>query len=375
MHVLAFGSYDARRHPRGSVLLDGLRAAGASVTECNAPLGLDTAARVRLLREPWRLPSLAVRLLRTWATLVRRARRLPVPDVVLVPYLGHFDVLLARRLFRSSTVVHDMLLFAASTAQDRGAGHVRQRLLRRLDLAAVRASDVVVVDTEEHLQLLPPERRADGVVVPFGTTRNWLAPAAPAPVDGCLRVVFFGLFTPLQGTPTLGRALALLAGRPDVRVDVVGSGQDLEECRRLAGDRAEVTWRTWVDGAELPAFVADHHVCLGIFGSTEKARRVVPTKVFQGAAAGCAVVTSDTPPQRRMLGDAAVYVPPEDAESLATALRELADDPSRLLALRRAAWQLAVDRFLPETVVQPLLHRLPGDLPGGVPRSTSEDQP
>ena len=64
--------------------------------------------------------------------------------------------------------------------------------------------------------------------------------------------------------------------------------------------------------AELPALVAGHDVCLGIFGSAAKAARVVPNKVFQGAAAGCALVTSDTPPQRRVLDGAAVLVPPGD---------------------------------------------------------------
>ena len=53
---------------------------------------------------------------------------------------------------------------------------------------------------------------------------------------------------------------------------------------------------------------------------------MVPNKVFQGAAAGCAVVTSDTAPQRRVLGDAAVLVPPGDPAALAEALRSLAAD-------------------------------------------------
>ena len=48
-------------------------------------------------------------------------------------------------------------------------------------------------------------------------------------------------------------------------------------------------------------------------GPRAKALDVVPTKVYQGAAAGCVVVTSDTHPQRAALGEAAVLVPPGDA--------------------------------------------------------------
>ena len=45
--------------------------------------------------------------------------------------------------------------------------------------------------------------------------------------------------------------------------------------------------------AELPARMAAAHVVLGAFGSTAKAGRVVPHKVYQGLAAGRAVVTGD----------------------------------------------------------------------------------
>src|SRR6266516_3197427 len=110
MRVLLFGTYDTSLHPRVATMAEGLRASGAEVAECNAPLGLDTAARVDMLARPWRVPALLGRLARRWATLARGARRMPVPDAVLVGYLGHFDVHLARLLFRRSRVVLDHLV-------------------------------------------------------------------------------------------------------------------------------------------------------------------------------------------------------------------------------------------------------------------------
>jgi glycosyltransferase involved in cell wall biosynthesis len=104
--------------------------------------------------------------------------------------------------------------------------------------------------------------------------------------------------------------------------------------------------------------VAGHDVCLGIFGTTPKAQRVVPNKVFQGAAAGCVIVTSDTPPQRDLLGDAALYVPPGDPRALAAALGGLADDPAAVAALSRRARDRARERFTPHATVGPLAARL-----------------
>ncbi|MGI5212008.1 glycosyltransferase [Plantactinospora sp. CA-290183] len=394
MRWLVFGSYDVRRHPRVGVLVQGLRAAGDDVDEVNVPLALDTAARVAMLRQPWRLPVLAGRLARCWALLVLRSRRYragaPV-DAVLVGYLGHFDVRLARRLFRSTPIVLDHLVSAAGTARDRGlagAGGLRAGVLRAIDAGALHRADVVVLDTAEHLAALPSQARERAVVVPVGAGAEWFAAGAeraravpeippdddpagrrtrPGGSAGPLRVVFVGLFTPLHGTPTIGAALARLADEERIEVTMVGTGQDHPACRAAAAGNPRVTWRDWVPADELPGFVAGFDVSLGIFGTTEKALRVVPTKVFQGAAAGCAIVTSDTAPQRQALGDAAVLVPPGDAEALAAALRELADDPDRLARCRDAARRRAVRRFRPAVVVEPLRSRVGGTAPVELP--------
>jgi len=370
--ILAFGTYDARVHPRIGVLLEGLRAHGDQVVEVNAPLGVDTASRVAMLRRPWKLPRLGLRLARLWLALGLRGRRVyrrERPDAVVVGYLGHFDVRLARLLFPRAAIVLDHLIFASDTAHDRGeTGSWKLRLLDRLDRGALRAAGVIVVDTAEHAAMLPPDLAGRGVVVWVGAPGAWFAagatsddrsgPAVAAEHEGPLRVVFFGLFTPLQGTPVIGRALASLADEPRVRVTMVGTGQDLAETRRLAATNPHVTWREWVDPAELPALVARHDVCLGIFGTGAKARRVVPNKAFQGAAAGCAVVTSDTPPQRAVLGDAAALVPPGDADALAAVLRHLAADRADLDRLRKAARVRAEIAFTSVAVVEPLRQRL-----------------
>jgi glycosyltransferase involved in cell wall biosynthesis len=375
MRTIIFGTYDTAMHPRIATIAEGLAARGVDVVECNIPLGLSTADRVDMLAKPWKAGALVARLASRWFGLAAQARRLGRPDAVVVGYLGHFDVHLARLLYRRGKVplVLDHLISAAGTARDRriSGGGLKQRLLTLIDAAALRAADIVVVDTEEHLETVPEKYRHKAVVVYVGAPQPWHAAATeppggavsastvPSAVDesGPLKVVFYGLYTPLQGTPVIGEALGRIAGAP-VEVTMIGRGQDEAATRLAAAANASVRWLDWVPATELPALVAAHDVCLGIFGTSDKALRVVPNKVFQGAAAGCAVITSDTAPQRRVLGDAAVLVPPGDPAALADALLQLAADRDWLLKLRHAARQLAATRFTPEQVVAPLTDRL-----------------
>lgn len=355
MRILGFGTYDRQKHPRAGILLDGLRQLGEEVTELDAPLGFSTAQRVAMLKNPWRSYRLVLRLLRQWSALtLKRATTGLAPDVVLVGYLGQFDVVLARLLFPRTVIALDLLIFGGDTASDRGVRKgPKLTLLNALDRLAIGCATVVIVDTEEHAWLLPASARHKVVVAPVGSPDEWFA--EPAEVEtGKLKVLFFGMFTPLQGAPVIGDAIALLPPDTGIEVTMIGSGQDLAETRRRAGDSPLVTWRDWVEPDELRQLLREHQVCLGIFADTPKALRVTPNKVFQGAAAGCAILTSDTAPQRRSLGDAARFVPVADPTALAEALRSLAADPDEVRRLRTSAHRRAEADFRPRSVAQPV---------------------
>ena len=83
---------------------------------------------------------------------------------------------------------------------------------------------------------------------------------------------------------------------------------------------------------------------LGIFGTGDKAARVIPNKVFQALACACPVITGDTPAARELLTDGAdaLLVPPGDARALAGAVRRLASDDGlagQLAAAGRATYE------------------------------------
>jgi glycosyltransferase involved in cell wall biosynthesis len=357
--VLFFGTYDATVYQRIAVLEEGFRVHGDEVVVCNEPLRLPTNERVKMLRKPWKAYKLVFALLRCWLKLIWRARSTGHVDVIVVGYLGLFDVHLARLLWPRVPIVLDHLAPAAEAAIDRRCkSRLLVRALRLVDWAATRAADVVCVDSREHLALAG---RRGGVVAPVGAPGSWFT--KPHRHDSRpLSVIFFGSFTPLQGAPIVGEAAKLLQDE-DIAFTIVGRGQDWAATREAAGGAANVTWIDWIDTESLPRTVASHDICLGIFGTGPKALSVVPTKVFQGAAAGAAIVTSATGPQEEAFHGAAVFVQPGDPTALATTLATLARDRDRVNDLREAAFARAVAEFQPGSIVAALAARLPSSEP------------
>jgi glycosyltransferase involved in cell wall biosynthesis len=260
--------------------------------------------------------------------------------------MGHFDILLARFVFPHTPLALDHLIFASDTARDRGAGGIKVRLLRHLDRMALNRADLVIVDTQEHQHMLRPTDTS--MVIPVGAPDEWYAAAAGRAstrheASGQTpNIVFYGLFTPLQGTPVIAKAIRLLAERGvKPRVSLVGTGQDFETVHTLLSGLNNVEFIPWIEPERLPSFVAGHDISLGIFSDTPKGLHVVPNKVYQSMAAGTAVITSDTPPQRRMLGDGVSYTQPGNAEQLADAIESLAQHPDRLARARAQASTVA----------------------------------
>jgi glycosyltransferase involved in cell wall biosynthesis len=93
-------------------------------------------------------------------------------------------------------------------------------------------------------------------------------------------------------------------------------------------------------------------VALGAFGTGEKAGRVIPHKLWQGLAAGRAVVTGDGPGAREAFEDGVhlLFVPRGEPEALADALARLIDSATLRERLGAAGRERARELGAPEAV-------------------------
>jgi glycosyltransferase involved in cell wall biosynthesis len=334
VRVLYFGTYE-RRYPRNAQVISCLRHAGVEVVERHVSVWESREHK-------WTVGlGIVPKLAFAEARLLRRPA--VQADAVVVGYPGHFDLPAARRAARGRPVIFNPLVSLVDTmVSDRGrfrAGSLPARVLATIDRRALRAADLVVTDTQANADFMAeqaelPEQRF--AVCFVGAEEDvfkpgW-APEEPA------TAVFVGKLIPLHGLETI---LGAARFAPELRFRVIGSGQ-LESL--LASRPPNVEWVDWVDYELLPRELHRAGCALGIFGTSDKARRVIPNKAFQALACGVPLVTADTPAARELLtdGETALLVPPGDPEALADALQRLSSQPD--LAQRLADGGHAVYR-------------------------------
>jgi glycosyltransferase involved in cell wall biosynthesis len=343
VRLLWVGTWEAD-YPRYLVLRAGLAALGHEVVACHEPVWERTTHKAGAYLAPGRLAVTAGRFTAAWARVLRAERRVGPVDAVVAGYPAQPDAwpawLVARR--RGVPLVADMMIsFSDTLAGDRGrARGPATRLLTALDAGLVRAADLLVADTRaggDWIERRFPRARGRVAVVPVGADPAAF-PAAPREPPGPVRVLFVGKLAPLHGLGVV-LAAARMPGVPPVRI--IGSGQLgpwLQD--ELARDRPPgLEHVPWVPYDDLGAEIAAAHICLGVFGGSDKAARVVPNKVWQAMAVGRPVVTADTPGVREVLTDGrdALLVPAGDPRALAAALARLAADPGLRARLGAAA--------------------------------------
>ena len=385
--VCFFGTYE-RDYPRNRTLAEGLKRAGWQVLECHVPLWEKERDKTGRYLGPFSLVLRAVELkLAYFQLLLKYVFTVGRYEVMLVGYIGHLDMPLAwllTRFPRRPLVFSPLISLYDTLVDDRRSvaeGTLMSRFLRWLDRQTCAKADLVLLDTEAHIDYfveefnLPRKRFARvfvGAVEPDGPegvngegvngpdsyedtpavgttledapavgTRSVDMPAAGEPAIGPygevtpaaetpFRVMFIGKFIPLHGLPFMLEAANRLKDVPDIEFHFVGSGQLTDEIHETARrlNLENVRFTDWIPYEQLHRFLQGWGVCLGIFGTSGKAVRVIPGKVFVALSAGKTVITADSPAIRELLadGESAILCRRGDPEALACAIRRLHGD-------------------------------------------------
>lgn len=368
VHVIAWGSYDESK-PRVRLLLDALRRTGALAAEINiaAWRGMEDKS----LAGRGQLIKVALTLLRAYPAAILKLLRAPSGGAMLLPYPGIPDILFAvipARLRGHRIVLDAFLPLHDTIVGDRAMLRPRSLAARLIWLGeriGLKLADIILVDSDQHGDFFAAEfgiERSRFLTVLVGAEPLFRAPAGqvpPLPVPaGRPLVLFYGQLIPLHGLGTILQAARLTAQEPFHWL-LVGRGQE-EPLLRAAlegGAMPNVSWLPWVDYEALPALIRHADLCLGIFGASDKAGRVIPNKMFQVLSAGKPILTRASPAVE-VLADqfphTVMTVPAADPQALADAVRRCLAEPARMRPLPPPA----LDALGPERGVTNLLRCL-----------------
>ncbi len=268
---------------------------------------------------------------------VRGLARRPLPDLVWVPVCRQRDILAACRWAhrRGIKVLFDPMISAwdKKVLEQRKwkADEPRARRLHELETVMMNTPDMVTWDTSCHLDFCEREfkvPRSKMRVLLTGTDEKIFKPVeAQRPEGGPFRVLYHGAYLPLHGTEYIVEA-ARMTQNENIQWDFLGWGAYKAETEAKAAGIANIRFLDKVPYEKVAEVICAHDVVLGVFGTTEKASRVIGNKVYECMA--CARPTINEfctgyPPEAKECR-AIKFVPPGDAKAIADAVRAYRDD-------------------------------------------------
>lgn len=225
-------------------------------------------------------------------------------DVILVSEMSHASMPIAylvSRLF-DKLLIFDPLISAYDTiVEDRKLikkGGLLSRVVFFLDKLCLKTADFILADTEIHRKYFSetfeiPMDKIGKVIVGADTKYYYPEKKEVAKVKDEFNVLFQGTFIPLHGIKYIIEAADLLRDRTNIRFTIIGEGQEKQEILKISNklNLTNVSFLPLMSQGLLREKINQSDICLGIFGETVKAKRVIPNKVYQYLACGKPIIT------------------------------------------------------------------------------------
>ena len=345
MRVVYWGTYDSGK-PRNRILIRGLRENGIEVIEChkNPWTGVEDKSQIHGYQAK---VLLFFKWVFCYPPLIFRYLKVKRHDAVMVGYLGHLDVLVIWLFakLRGTPVVWDAFLSLYDTVVDDrqmvSAKGLIARFLYCFEWLSCRAASLILLDTKAHAQFfidsfhLSPDKccsvfvGAEPEIFPVAVKKTANGSEKP------LNILFYGQFIPLHGIEFIVEAANILRDS-ELHWTIIGEGQEESKIDTLLKTYSlpNVAWKRWVNYSSLKECISQADICLGIFGKSGKASRVIPNKVFQIISSGKILITRDSPAIRELLNKAnegVFLVPPGSPQDLAASIISIINTPKLLM--------------------------------------------
>jgi len=366
MKIVYWGTYDLGK-PRNRIMIKGLQRNNIEVIQCHTTIWENIEDKSQIKKINFKV-LLLLRWLTSYPSLILRYLQTSKHNFVLVGYLGHLDVLILWPFakLRRTTIIWDAFISLYDTVVcDRKLISQRNPIAMALfcfEWLACKAADYVVLDTDAHADFFRKKYHlsSDKCFATFVGAEQENFPILQKHQTNKVKklsILFYGQCIPLHGIQTILDAALLLQDQSHIKWVIIGSGQEEKKIENFAIHHPGVNlkWIKWADYTTLSNYIENADICLGIFGTSDKASRVIPNKVFQIMSCGKTIITRDSPAIKELFSqeDKGVYlVRPGSGDALAEKIlyldknRVFIDQAPHFLYLREAISPQGVTRTL-----------------------------
>ena len=343
--ILYFGFYKPD-YGKNRVLIKGFKENGIEVSHCRVSGG----GLIHLPKLLWRY-----------------IKSRPNYDMMVVGFPGQEVMPLARLLTKKPIILDILTSHYGGYILDRqyfNKKSWRAKYYRWMDILACRLADVVLLDTNAHIEFFVKELglpRDKFLRVFVGTDDGVMKPMDVSKDTDKFLVHFHGHFIPLQGAEYIIEAAHLLRSEP-ILFQIIGKGQDYAKSRARADELKlqNIRWIDQVSYEELVQRINMADVCLGGFGITEKTKHVSMNKLFEYMACGKPIITGDGLPAREIFtdGENGLLCTRGSGQDIADKIMILFKNPGLMEKLGKNIRREFELRFTPKILVEGLLQYL-----------------
>ncbi|MBU2472893.1 MAG: glycosyltransferase [Patescibacteria group bacterium] len=346
MVICYFGIYN-KDYARNKILISGLKKNGVEVIECNSKKH-SLSKYFDLIKQYWKLRKKI--------------------DIIVVGFPGQTIVPLAKLICRKKIVFDAFLSLYDSMVLDRKL--VPKKSLKAkyywfFDWLSCKLADEILLDTNEHINYFIKTfniKSSKFNRIFIGADDATFYPRIVEKDRDKFIVHFHGTYIPLQGVKYIIEAANILKDE-NIFFRLIGNGQEYKNIKEKIEyfnlqDRIELVDLIPVE--EVSEYIAQSDICLGIFGDTIKAKRVIPNKLYECIAMRKPVITANTLAMMEAFRDnqELAFCQIANAQSLANKILELKNNQELREKLARQGYDLYKKKFCPSVLGLELLNIL-----------------
>jgi len=342
MIVCFFGSYvkDSYGIPSGNggtLLKKILETQNIKVIECHEPL------------EKWHA------FIQSYVKLLSKHKKIDY-DIMLVPWRGILTLPLAKLIHKKPIIYFPAFSIYDTLVNDRKKikkNSLKARFVHFVDALACKWVDKVALESTAEINYFVEEfglPREKFFQLPLAADESLFQPTLIEEANEKFTVLFFGSFIPLHGIDTITKTAILLKEHKDIFFSICGDGQTKPEIEKLIqkNDLKNIKLVGLVSKDELLEQIRKSDLCLGIFGKSIKAQKVLTNKVFQILASKKPLITSDSPSAQEVYLKNkynCLLIPPANAEKLAEGILFMKNNPEKCQQMADAGFQTYLEHL------------------------------